>query len=483
MTRRLQLMGIVLGVVLAGRGHAAVFDIPQAMEGPLLQATGASTLYVAGLDGRRPGLSRFDYDQQQLVLKHRFQLPAGQFQGFALATLQGPQGKREVPVMLAADGVYRMEGDQAKLLAGAESLFQSIDASQFADLSFVIDANRDGLSDFLVPGMSRQTLLVQDARGQFSAFPLAWPLHTRYVRHELQPAQLQISLPLAMTTVDINGDGLTELLLASHSGLYYFSQSASGGFAETAQPLSLPVALTEPEDIGRGSRAGIQHQFLALTDLNSDGLPDVLMERRQWQAAGDEPEIYTVAYFATRNAAGQLVFTGQRQASLKQQGETYTRGWADFNGDGLTDLYVISGELSASSVMGAFFSGGFPLRIAVYPLDAGLRYAQRPAATRETEFTVDTGSMQLGPRYQVADFNGDGKADLLLEDDHKTLVIYDGGGKRLLSKKGRKLKLARSLKGSQMNIVDLDRDSRAEILLRWPSPGGVTRVQHLSPPP
>ncbi|WP_372616785.1 FG-GAP repeat domain-containing protein [Falsiroseomonas sp.] len=239
------------------------------------------------------------------------------------------------------------------------------------------DMSGDGLADIVGFGDSGAWVSTQNADGSFSGLRLlirqfgaeagGW---TSFDRH---PRQL----------ADMNGDGLADIVGFGDSGAWVSTQNADGSFSG----LRLLIRQFGAE---AGNWTSFDRHPRLLADMNGDGLADIV-------GFGDSG-----AWVSTQNADGS--FSGLRllirQFGAEAGGWTsfdrHPRQLADVNGDGRTDIIGFGDSgvwASLQNADGTF--GGLRLLIRQFGAEAG-------AWTGQDSF----------PR-QMADMNGDGRADVV----------------------------------------------------------------------
>ena len=256
-----------------------------------------------------------------------------------------------------------------------------------------------------------------------SVFP---PLMHLYVRHgqadgSLGPVTEPIPAPVygctleRIASVDLNGDGLPDLVLGGACGMRVYRQQAGGSFT-----LNQTILLPNYEQAG----------ILAFQDFDGDGRVDML-------SAGDE----TYFHLWHQDASGQFVDAGTVDAGIGSIGPLRL---VDLDGDGVPDLVVTSAGSQAArlSVLHGIAGGGFgppttyvtgdgwPNSVSVTDVDGDGRPdivlsiygSQAPSRVQVLKQQPDhsfalASSMDLGMEADglvMADVDGDGRLDAIV---------------------------------------------------------------------
>ena len=189
--------------------------------------------------------------------------------------------------------------------------------------------------------------------------------------------------PFQLTTADVNGDGLSDLIVANYKGntLSVLLNTTTAGAATP----TFATQVTFATDVGPESVTAV--------DLNGDGKPDLVTVN---YAAN------TASVLFNTTVAGALTPTFAAQTTLAAGSEPYSVAAADVNGDGKADLIVANyGDNSVSVLLNTTAKG-----------------AASPTFATQTTFFVSG-----GPEFvTTADVNGDGQPDLIVTDTNSKKV-------------------------------------------------------------
>jgi len=195
----------------------------------------------------------------------------------------------------------------------------------------------------------------------------------------------QVALPTArvfqLGTADFNGDGKPDIAVVGNGTVSILLNT-------TAPGASAP-SFSAPQLAGTFD-SNYAFPTLAVADLDGNGRPDI--------AVPDKDGAIAVFFNATSPGGTQTSFT-RYPVAVSDAGNVYTILVADINADGVPDLLAVGGDKSGGSSLVALQNRTTPGA----PLFAGFDLQEFRLGTAVDGITV-------------ADFNGDGKPDVIESD-------------------------------------------------------------------
>ncbi len=273
------------------------------------------------------------------------------------------------------------------------------------------DLNGDGAPDMIVANITANTVSIFMGVGGNNSFSLANTLTTG-------------SGPYQVVTGDLNGDGKLDIVTANSTGNSCSVFLGSGG-GFSAQP---PVTVASTP---RG---------LALADLNGDGFPDLVV------ANSASANIYVFPGLGNGSFGSRIIYSTANNPNSVLVG--------DVNADGVLDVLVACGGTNGVSVFFGTGSGTLlPGSLVAGIGGGGAQLVDVNADGKLDILVLNQGSNQLfvslgsgngtfqaaqvssvpnvgnGWTFSTADFDGDGKLDVVVPRSNVNLLgVYLGAG-------------------------------------------------------
>lgn len=286
--------------------------------------------------------------------------PAG-FSGNWSGGVIGPGGSHDVLVTFAPTAVASYSGT-VTIAADQTSGTTTIDASGAGVLRQVTDLNGDGLGDLLLQNSSSTFIgaWLMNASGQPSSFEMVYP-------SDLQGWAV-------VGRADFNGDGVGDILIQNASSTFLGALLLNG----SGQPASFAFVYQGNLDTWKA---------VGTLDVNGDGVADILLQ--------DSVTTYVGAILM--NAAGQP--TSFLPIYFDNLNTWRVAGATDLNSDGIGDILL---QNTASTFVGGLIMNSAGQVVSFVPV-----------------YFADAGAWRI---TGVEDLNGDGIADIVLQDSISTFV-------------------------------------------------------------
>jgi hypothetical protein len=391
---------------------------------------------------------------------------------------------------LAEDGVWvhpwTAEGPAPEpvQLLHVPTFFRTPSLKQMPVWQWRMDFSGDGLDDLIVPLEDGYRVYFQTAPGVFgkvarleeelaegSSKVLA--VSDRAEAPEYVPAHLvSFSEMPRVEPVDINGDGLMDLVVIRKDAATYFLQKAPGEFAST-RPWRVTYGIPTLKE--EAKKDAVNLGFIKFVDVNADKMADLVVTRIEGQL-GLWDSIRTNVYIHLGNGKGN--FVADKRIAI--DGVSIDPEFIDMNGDGFLD--VVTSRLRTDlmkQAVDAVILGDVALSYEVFQFDPARGgfmpdpvYEKRIFVRREDLSKTGAGAVPLV--FVRGDLSGDGRPDLLVVDPkQQELRIHPGrerdtGSARLIDFDGTahwRIPLERHPKGLQ--VMDVNSDGLADVVLYY----------------
>lgn len=394
---------------------------------------------------------------------------AGNAQFFDTATLvdfSGPQ-----LIMLTTDGIYHYPNEATadpRLLVPTTSIFRVADAVRLRQRNLAVDLG-SGLTDLLIPDFDVTHLYRQQRDGSFQHYPLAVPARVQTWNNNRADYTGR-----RYYVLDVNQDGLRDLVFVQQGRFDVFLQSPDGSFNSTALDPGWPIALSTEQEADQRSDAGRSYtgqqirSLESIQDLDGDGLPDIVVTVEQIADALERSSRFEI-YFGQQTEAG-LTYAAEPDTQIVLDSVPTEVVIADFNGDGRQDFYIPTTKIGVGTIVRVLLRGSANLDVDFYLLSEQRRYAAKADFRQQAKIDVSISNLRFDmPLFELIDLNGDGRKSLVLGESGRELRFYGPDRSRLFSRNSDRVALPLPRDSSRVKVLDLNGDGKQDLVLPFDS--------------
>ena len=449
--------------------------------------TGQRQLAIYALDNN----SKFQLMDQMLLDQSLFAFDVGDVQADGLQNLyflskaqllqyqfNGPKpNKVSGPVMAApqTNTMPSIKNSQSSLipLSKITSMFLSAQADAIVAMDFAKDINNDQFDDFVIPHFEQLNLYLSNQ--QVGAKTLT--AQTLDITSLLKvDGSEMIFQPRELFFVDMDLNTSTDIVLVETAQLRVFQQSANGQFNST--PIIIPLA-ADIEGINWWNKIEADGQQLdqsqlkhrkveAITDINGDQLPDLIVRFTQSSGVLDRTNDYE--FFYGRAKQGRLSYGLNADTRIQSESTLSDLKWLDFDGDGKQEIMLSAFDLGVSQIISALLSSSIEQEVLIFKMDENNRFSAKPTASQDVEITFSLSSGRSGePMMKAQDVNGDKLRDLIFsEGEEQIRVLFaSDDGKKLFNKRAEKYKVRVPKNAKSITHNDVNIDGKMDLILHY----------------
>jgi len=368
---------------------------------------------------------------------------------------------------------YDIATGEYQQIAEISSLYGQERVGGIVPIDFFRDLNGDDLDDLIVTDVSGYRVRLQMPDGSLGPESIL----DKSVTMSLSDNSVWFS-NRSLVSGDMNFDGLSDLAVWSGANLQIYLQEANGKFAATAieRDTGLNV-LTDQEiqaledDRGAVDQKGLEEsRIYSIEDLNGDAIPDILTESTYSEGLFDKRNEFRL-HLGHGGHDGQEFVTYQSEpdALLASEGILFDPISTDIDGDGRMDLLTRKARLSFGRIIRALISGGMNLELQFYKMTASETYPDEANYSTKTRvrFSRTSGQVDI-PAFEVADFDGDGIQDMLLQSDVDELGFYRGlRSDEVFAELTAQVKVKLPRNGELADAIDVNGDDRIDLVMRY----------------
>lgn len=153
-------------------------------------------------------------------------------------------------------------------------------------------------------------------------------------------------------------------------------------------------------------------------------------------------------------------------SSVNSGGIQFNHQLTDIENDGRLEILTTSVDFSVATIIRALLTRSVSMDIGVYRMSEG-HYPKSATVKRQITASVSFAESKVFvPAIYTADITGDGIKDLLVQQGTDEMQIFTGNGKRnLFARKPVRLKLSLPKQRDDIQLLDLDGNGRADLLM------------------
>jgi hypothetical protein len=386
--------------------------------------------------------------------------------GFDVATLANTNDKQALVV--ASDGIYKADKEKPSLLFAYTSVINQLEVTEFEKINFIIDANKDGLSDILLPDLNQTTLYIQTNNGQFT--PHTFEKKTQFTGDFSKDGlTLEVDINNQPTITDFNHDGLNDLVFLNKKGADVLYANTNG-YNKIMADVNFNIELGE---LSNGEKRKIKQ----LLDINNDGYLDFITKQYKPVEGMDSLDIDIAHNLYLGNKTG---FSQTPIKLLNTSGPSQLVFETDFNNDGLIDLQTMDLDIGLGTIASMAMGGGktdVDVEMNIYKQQTDGSFASKSSIEIDLEMEINMSNGDATPPLYIGDINGDDKTDAVYKYSKKTLYVYYGEENNLLNKKRKKIKLTLPKKSKDILLVDINQDGKKDFVFKFTEEDGTSKIK------
>jgi len=390
----------------------------------------------------------------------------------------GRIGDQDALFFIEPGRVLRYDFDSGKYIevVQARTIYGPNRSGDIVPIDFFRDLNLDERDDLIVPDTAGYRVRLQREDGSLGEEILLEESSSMTVLGGVVSFE---SRPLF--NGDMNFDGLIDLGIWRGDSLRVYPQLPGDRFQGKPDVLELRLDLLSEVELlalqgglGAVDQSGlIEKRIFSIEDRNGDKVPDILIESAQSSGVFDKRNDFRL--HLGRRDGNRVVYREQEDTLLSSEGVQYGLVTTDIDGDGKKDLLVRKVRITFGRVIRSLLSGNVPLQLHFFRMTDDDGYAEEANYVTKTNvrFSVTTGHMDI-PAIKIADFDGDGLQDLLMQTRPTRLSFFAGRPTaELFAADATDLEVELPRNGDLVDIADINGDDRSDLVIRYNATDGV----------
>ena len=396
-----------------------------------------------------------------------------------------------------------------RVLVEITTNYNAMGGSSIPHIDITWDVNLDGLDDVVVPDLDGFWIATQVNDGSFTdpiklgpPEPFLDEIALDDTRSYREVGITALTIPWYLSRVhqmDCDQDGRSDLVFWNRDHFDVYHQDSNGMFSTVPEvfTVDIPFDADGVYSIAFGfsgentfsllfgfrenTTLRVLHSFC---DVNGNGVVDMVILSLKGRSLLNQRSLYAV-HFGTPTTDG-ILFAREAHTVIQPQGRAggllhsgYSSVWLqDFEGDGQIDIMFRDVNIGVGGIMRALLGNSVMMDVEFYRIEDGI-YPDQPTATHKIRPAInlfDKQNIFFSP-VLMADVNGDRRLDLLVGKSREELQVFVGvPGPELLARQPKKVAVTLPMDERNTRLVDLNKDSKQDILMYHPSTTDSHRV-------
>lgn len=390
-------------------------------------------------------------------------------------------------------------------LAAVATNYNATEEDEIPHVDITRDVNRDGRDDLVVPDVDGFWIATQSSDGSFTDPVKLGPPEPFLEEISLEEKRSYGAMGISARTIpwylsrvhelDYDHDGRSDLVFWNEDHFDVHLQDERGAFDPVPKAFTTDVpfdsdgvyshifGFSGASELSlflgtrKRSKWTVLHSF---RDVNGDGIADLVTQSLEGRSLLRQ-RIRLAVHYGTPTPAGTQ-FAREASTAIQPRGSTasgyQTQELRDFDGDGQVEIVHGRVDTGIGQMFRALVGNSITMDIEFYRIKDGL-YPDQPNATRKIRPDVHVLDRRgpFFPTVLAGDVNGDGRLDLSVGQSWQELRIFIGvPGPDLLARKPQKVEVALTANERNTRLVDLNGDSKQDLLIYHPSTTEPHRV-------
>lgn len=347
--------------------------------------------------------------------------------GFDVGNVQGDDAKEILYV--TKTGVYFIplqkdlfRKEQSKLLFETGSIYSTPDPSGLARLKIAYRISNSALDDFLIPDGNSIHYFSYSGKRYTEQNELSAPITAEFHLTNQSTEAIQSIYSPKIYVINYALDNLFYICVESRGQLAVYNL-ADRSF------ILMPIMSTFYSSSALKEKVTI----LKVEDLNSDGIPDVLVEKFNTTDLIEKNVKYEF-YFGQRDSKGVWQLKNSPDQTILAKGMFVQYSISDINNDGQMDMTIMEAQVSVGSIFTNILNNGIKVAYKLY-LQKNSKFSNVPNYQKDVDQNIELRKDydRKFPFEFSGDIDGDGLNDLIIAKDNQNLVVYLGNAKTYLA--------------------------------------------------